>query len=187
MVVNSPNVGKALSFVLTNTGNGSQTFRLARNNVIAGDQFDLANMAAGAIHLESGAQAGFQSTGPNADTQHQPGVNDLVLASDASRVIYLFSSIPAALATGALGHVSRAASAATTGASGARAGTVLARLGQGGVDAVVGDSRGQASTQGSYIVSGFRDDRADRRSVLRPVVSDCDCDHDADHRFAAGA
>ena len=165
VAVNSPDLGKALSFVLTNTGNGSETFRLARNNVIAGDQFDPANAAAGAIYLESGAQAGFQSTGPNADTLYQPGVNDPVLAPDASRAIYLFSSIPAALATGALGNVGLAASSATAGAPGARPGTTLAGLGQGGVDAVVGSRRGQAGTQGSYIVSGIL------LSLLKTVVA----------------
>ena len=155
VAVNSPDLGKALSFVLTNTGNGSEPFRLARNNVISGDQFDPANAAAGAIYLESGAQAGFQSTGPNADTLYQPGVNDPVLAADASRAIYLVSSIPAAQATGALGNVGLVASSATAGAPGVRPGTVLAGLGQDGVDAVVGGSRGQAGTQGSYIVSGI--------------------------------
>ena len=165
VAVNSPDLGKALSFVLTNTGNGLETFRLARNNAIAGDQFDPANAAAGAIYLESGAQAGFQSTGPNADTLYQPGVNDPVLAPDASRAIYLFSSIPAALATGALGNVGLLSSSATAGAPGVRPGTALARLGQGGVDAVVGRSRGQAGTQGSYIVSGIL------LSLLKTVVA----------------
>ena len=155
VAVNSPDPGKPLGFVLTNTGNGTETFRLVRNNVVAGDQFDPANAASGALYLESGAQAGFQASGPNADILYQPGTNDPALAADASRTIYLVSSIPANLATGALGHVSLAASSATAGAPGALPGTTLAGLGQGGVDAVVGGSRGQASAQGSYIVSGI--------------------------------
>jgi len=155
VAVNSPDPGKALSFVLTNTGNGTETFRLSRNNVIAGDQFDPANATSGAIYLESGAQAGFQASGPNADTAYQPGSNDPTLAANASLAVYVFSSIPAALATGAIGKVSLAASSATTGASGAPPGTTLAGLGAGGVDAVVGGSRGQASAQGGYIVSGI--------------------------------
>lgn len=153
--VNSPDLGKALSFVLTNTGNGAETFRLVRNNLIAGDQFDPTNAATGAIYLESGAQAGFQASGPNADSVYLPGVNDPVLAADASRAIYLFSGIPAALATGALGNASLTASSTTSGAPGARPGAALAGLGQGGVDAVVGGSRAQASAQGTYIVSGI--------------------------------
>lgn len=163
--VNSPDPGKTLSFVLTNTGNGTETFRLARNNVIAGDQFDPANAASGAIYLESGAQAGFQASGPNADTPYQPGINDPLLPADASRTVYLFSTIPAALATGALGHVSLTASSTTVGAPGVRAGTTLAGLGQGGVDAVVGGSRGQASAAGRYIVSGIS------LSLIKTVVA----------------
>lgn len=153
--VNSPDSGKALSFVLTNTGNGTETFRLLRNNGIAGDQFDPGNAASGAIYLESGVQAGFQASGPNADILYLPGTNDPMLAADSSQAVYVFSSIPAALATGALGHVRLAASSATAGAPGAPPGTTLAGLGQRGVDAVVGGSRGQASAQGSYIVSGI--------------------------------
>lgn len=163
--VNSPDSGKRLSFVLTNIGNGPETFRLVRNNVIAGDQFDPANAATGAIFLESGAQAGFQASGPNADTQYQPGVNDPELAADTSRAVYVFSSIPVALVTGALGHVSLTASSATAGAPGAKPGAALAGLGQGGVDAVVGGSRGQTSAQGGYIVSGIA------LSLLKTVVA----------------
>ena len=153
--VNSPDPGKSLDFVLTNTGNGTETFQLSRNNQLTGDQFDPANAAAGAIYLESGAQAGFQSTGPNADIVYQPGINDPVLAAGASRHVYVFSSIAPSLSIAALGKVSLAASSATPGAPGALPGTTLAGLGQGGVDAVVGGSRGQASALGSYIVSGI--------------------------------
>src|SRR5438552_7137488 len=155
VAVNSPDAAKALTFVLTNTGNGTETFGLARNNVIAGDQFDPTNAAAGAIYLESGAQAGFQPSGPNADILYLPGINDPVLAADASRTVYVLSGIPAALATGATGNVSLSATSTTPGAAGARPGTTLAGLGQGGVDVVVGGSRGQSTATGGYIVSGI--------------------------------
>ncbi|MBG6074036.1 MULTISPECIES: DUF11 domain-containing protein [unclassified Polaromonas] len=153
--VNSPDPGKALNFLLTNTGNGTETFQLARNNQLAGDQFDPANAAAGAIYLESGAQAGLQATGPNADILYQPGMNEPVLAASASRNVYVYSSIGTSLPVGALGKVSLSASSATPGAPGALPGTRLTGLGQGGVQTVVGGSRGQASALGSYIVSGI--------------------------------
>ena len=155
VAVNSPDAGKALTFVLTNTGNGAETFGLARNNAVAGDQFDPTNAAAGAIYLESGVQPGFQPSGPNADILYLSGINDPVLAADASRAVYVLSSIPAALATGATGNVSLNAVSTTPGAAGARPGTTLAGLGQGGVDAVVGGSRGQSTVTGGYIVSGI--------------------------------
>lgn len=154
LAVNSPDAGKALTFAVTNTGNGTEAFRLARNNLIAGDQFDPVNSPGGALYLESGAQAGFQASGPNADIAYLAGINDPVLAADASRVVYVVSDIPSALAQGALGNVSLSANSTTPGAAGARPGTTLSGLGQGGVDAVVGGSRAQSSATGGYIVSG---------------------------------
>ena len=163
--VNSPDPGKALAFLLTNTGNGLETFRLTRNNAIAGDQFDPVSVSAGAVYLESGLQAGFQATGPNADIAYVAGVNDPALAADASRTIYLYSSVPAGQATGALGYASLMAASTTAGAPGAVPGATLAGLGQGGVDAVVGGSRAQAVAQGAYIVSGIA------LSVVKIVVA----------------
>jgi uncharacterized repeat protein (TIGR01451 family) len=162
---NSPDAGKALAFLLTNTGNGVETFSLLRNNAIAGDQFDPVNAPAGGMYLESGLQAGFQASGPNADVAYVAGVNDPVLAADASRTIYLYSTIPAGQATGALGYASLTAASTTVGARGAVPGATLPGLGQGGIDAVVGGSRAQAVAQGAYIVSGIG------LSVVKAVVA----------------
>lgn len=153
--VNSPDVGRALSFLVTNTGNGSEAFALSRNNLLTGDQFDPVSTATGAIYLESGAQPGFQATGPNADIVYAPGSNDPVLAADASRVVYVVSNIPGALAAGNTGLVGLSATSTTAGAAGTVPGTTLAGLGMGGVDAVVGASRGVSITNGSYIFSGM--------------------------------
>jgi uncharacterized repeat protein (TIGR01451 family) len=154
LAVNSPDAGKALTFLLTNTGNGKEAFGLTRNNQLAGDQFDPVS-AGGAIYLESGAQPGFQASGPNADIAYAPGSNDPVLLADGSRVIYLVSNIPAAQPTGAVGNASLSAASTTPGAAGATPGTTLPARGDAGVDAIVGASRAQATAQGSYIVSGL--------------------------------
>ena len=150
----SPDSNRALTFLVANTGNGSETFSLARNNAIAGDNFDPSNGAAGAVFLENGLQPGFQSSGPNADTLYVAGSNDPALAADASRIVYVVSNTPAALATGNVGRVELTVSALTPGAAGAAPGTTLAGLGQGGVDAVVGATRAQARQTGGYVVSG---------------------------------
>jgi uncharacterized repeat protein (TIGR01451 family) len=151
----SPDTGKVLTFLLTNTGNGPESYRLERNNLIAGDQFDPSNVAGGAIYIENGAQAGFQASGPNADIAYVPGVNDPLLAADASRTLYVLSNIPTGQTNGAIGNVSLTASATTAGAAGARPGTALAGLGQSGVDAVVGGSRAQSVATGGYVISGL--------------------------------
>ena len=153
--VNSPDTGRGLSFLLTNTGNGTETFRVVRNNALAGDQFDPTSAADGAVYLENGAQPGFQATGPNADTLYVPGLNDPTLAPDASRMLYVLSNIPASLSSGAVGNVSLSASSTTPGAAGQPPGTTLPGVGQGGVDAVVGGSRAQAQATGGYVVSGL--------------------------------
>jgi len=154
VAVNSPDSNRALTFLLTNTGNGPETFALARNNAVAGDNYDPLNGSAGAIFLENGLQAGFQSSGPTADTLYALGSNDPALAADASRIVYVVSDTPAALVTGNIGRVELTASATTAGAAGAAPGTTLPGLGQGGVDAVVGGTRALARQSGGYVVSG---------------------------------
>lgn len=84
-----------------------------------------------------------------------PGVNDPVLAPDATRVIHVVSDIPAGIALGGLGNVGITASSLTPGASGAAPGTGLPGAGAGGVIAVVGGSQATATVVGSYIVAGF--------------------------------
>jgi len=154
VAVNSPDSNRALTFVLTNTGNGPETFALSRNNAVAGDNYDPLNGTAGAVFLESGAQAGFQASGPNADTPYTAGSNDPVLAADASRVVYVVSDTPASLSAGSVGRVELGAASTTPGAAGAAPGTTFPGLGQGGVDAVVGGTRALARQTGGYVVSG---------------------------------
>ncbi len=153
VTVNSPDIGRSLSFLLTNTGNGTQTFSMARTNALVGNQFNPVNVVDGAIYLESGAQPGFQASGPNADILYMSGLNAPMLAPDASRMVYVLSNIPATQGSGAVGGVSLTASSTMPGAAGRPPGTTLAGLGQGGVTAVVGASAAQASATSGYVVS----------------------------------
>jgi uncharacterized repeat protein (TIGR01451 family) len=154
VAVTTPGTNSALTFLLTNTGNGPATSVLARNNALAGDNYDPLNGSAGAIFLESGAAPGFQASGPNADVLYIPGTNDPLLAASASRVVYVVSNTPAALANGNIGTVALTASSTVAGAAGAAPGTLLPGLGIGGIDAVVGTTRAEASQNGSYLVGG---------------------------------
>ena len=165
VAVNSPDANSALIFLLTNTGNGPETFSLARNNALAGDNYDPLNGSAGAIFLESGLQPGFQPSGPNADILYVAGSNDPALTADASRIIYVVSNTPASLANGNTGNVALTATSTTPGAAGAAPGTSLAGQGQSGVDAVVGGSRAQVTQTGGYVVGGVA------VSVVKTVVS----------------
>jgi uncharacterized repeat protein (TIGR01451 family) len=167
VAVSSPDTGRALSFLLTNSGNAIHTFGLTRNDALTGDQFDPISVAGSAIYLESGAQAGFQPTGPNADNLYIPGQNDPALAPDASRLVYILSNIPASQASGAVGNSSLAASSTTPGAAGKAPGFSLPGLGQGGVMAVVGGSQAQAVATSGYLVSGLLSSLAKTVSLVR--------------------
>jgi len=151
--VSTPDTNDALTFLLTNTGNGSESFALSRNNTLGGDNYDPANGSAGAIFLENGLAAGFQASGPNADTPYVAGTNDPNLAADASRIVYIVSDTPPSLVAGNSGIVALSAAATTAGAAGAAPGTSLPGLGTGGVDAVVGTTQAQATRNGGYLVS----------------------------------
>jgi uncharacterized repeat protein (TIGR01451 family) len=152
ITANSPDTDRPLTFLVTNTGNGTDTYKLSRNNAVAGDQFDPVTAGAGSVWLESGAEAGFQATGPNADVLYIPGVNDPSLAADKGRVIYLLSAIPAGLSTGNFGKTSLIAASTIPGAAGGVPGSVVATAN--GMQTVVGAGGGQGSAPGSYLVGG---------------------------------
>jgi uncharacterized repeat protein (TIGR01451 family) len=147
----SPESARALAFVVTNTGNGPETYRLARDDKVGGDQFDPTPASVGGLWLESGAQPGFQASGPNADIQYIPGVNDPVLPADGSRTVYVVSDIPAGVADAAAGRIALTATATTAGAPGAAPGTLIGQTG--GVQVVAGPAT-QASATGWYLVAG---------------------------------
>ncbi|NOT15184.1 MAG: isopeptide-forming domain-containing fimbrial protein [Methylotenera sp.] len=153
--VNSPDINDALTFLLTNTGNGQEKFNLTRNNAMLGDNYNPLNGTAGSIFIENGLQAGFQSSGFNADTLYISGVNEPNLVADASVRIYVNSDTPNSLTNGNVGDVQLHAASATTGAAGATSGTTLAGLGTSGTDAVVGNSSAQVDRVGRYIASGL--------------------------------
>lgn len=146
----SPDTQRPLAFVVTNTGNAPDTFRLARDNVVAGDQYDPTDSVPGAIWLESGTQGGFQPTGAGADVVYVAGANDIVLAPDASRVVYLSSSTPPGLLTGAIGKATLVASSTLVPAGAAPGAQVGVSA---GVPIVVGRGGGRGAATGSYLVS----------------------------------
>lgn len=156
VAVTSPGSNDVLTFLLTNSGNGPEAFGLTRTNGLTplpDGNYTPLNGSIGSIYLESGLLAGFQATGPNADTVYVPSANDPSLAPDASLTIYMISNTPS-VANNARGDVLLAAASLTAGAAGALPGTSLSGLGQGGGSAVVGATRARSSATGSYIASG---------------------------------
>lgn len=168
VAVTSPSNGSVLTFSVTNTGNGSEGFRLAVDNALAGDDFD---PQAPVIYLESNGTPGLQ-LGGGGDTPYAAGSNDPVLAHDATATVYVAADMPGGFAAGAIGSLSlRAVSLTVYGQAGTddpaspafpAPGTTYAGLGDaaaggGATNAVVGPSYSVTTlellAQGSYRVT----------------------------------
>lgn len=146
-----------MSFTLTNTGNGSEAFRLSVDGALGGDDFDPTGVE---IWLDNGDGVFSALT----DTFYVAGVNDPVLAADASRIIFVVADIPAEgvnpgeVQDGDIGNVQLSAEAVTSLSNpGADVpGTVYALAGDGGtIDAVSGASGAAANDTNGYYVSTF--------------------------------
>ena len=143
MLVSANDTNRALLFTITNTGNGSETFQLAIDSVLPGDDFDPIP-AVPAIYFDTDASGDFNA----GDQAYTPGVNDPLLAADATVDVFLVNDIPGTVANGNVGFTELTA----TAASGAP-GTEYAGQGDGGVDAIVGASGGADADIGEYLVS----------------------------------
>jgi uncharacterized repeat protein (TIGR01451 family) len=145
IVVTPGSTNQVLSFTVTNTGNGSEAFRLTPNATVGGDQFDPTTTS---VVLDTNGN-GVYDAGPGGDDIYTPGVNDPTLAPDASVRVFVLSSIPAGRVDTDRGIVELTAAATTgTGAPG----TTFAGQGQGGGNAVVGSTGADSTDRGRYLV-----------------------------------
>ena len=121
--VSAGDINRELLVPLTNTGNGSETFPLAIDNLIAGDDFD--PQAAAPRHL---LRQRRQRRSVRRGRRYVPGSNDPTLAPDASIAGAPGEQHSCRLADGALGR-SRLHARAATGTG--TPGTVIPRPGRG--------------------------------------------------------
>jgi fimbrial isopeptide formation D2 family protein len=142
--VGTPQNNRVLSFLLTNTGNGPESFQLIVDATVAGDQFDPGTPL---LWIESNGTAGLQAD----DTPYDAA--GITLPADGGALVYAVSTIPANLADGDIGTLRLSGAAMTPGAAGQPAGTLLPGAGVGSVDAVVGTSQAQAAANGSFQVA----------------------------------
>ena len=138
--------GRALVFTLTNTGNGSERFHLtALSAGVANDDFD-PTLATPAIYFDTDNSGDFSG----GDVAYNPGVNDPLLAADASVRLLVINNIPNTVVNGNRGRSQLTAAAATgTGTPG----TAFPGQGDGGVDAVTGTTGGDSVLFGEYLVA----------------------------------
>ena len=150
---------QVLSFTVTNTGNGSEAFRLSPVNAIGGDAFDPTTTS---LVIDTNGNGVYDA---GVDTVYNAGSNDPVLAPDASVRIFVLSTIPAGATDGQRGQTDLTATAVTGSGP---AGTTFAGQGQGGGDAVVGTTTAVGRDRGFYIVNAATVSFVKSASVLDP-------------------
>ena len=145
VLVAANDTSQALLFRVTNIGNGTETFQLAIDSALGGDDFDPVP-AVPPIYFDSDGSGDFNA----GDVAYTPGANDPVLAADAAVDVFLVNDIPGGVANGNSGLSQLTATSLTgTGAPG----TEFTGQGDGGVDAIIGASGGEDLDTGEYLVS----------------------------------
>jgi len=141
--VSAGSLQQTLLFRVTNTGNGSDSFKLTDALVTPG----------GITFTPAGCQIYFDTAGTgvfaSTDVLYAPGSNDPTLAQDAGIDMLVVCNVPGTAADTALGEMQLTATSKTANGS---FGTVAAGAGVGGVDAIVGTTTGLADSTGIYQV-----------------------------------
>lgn len=151
--------GKVATFLLTNTGNGSEAFTLTVNNGLGGDQFD---PTLSAVYLDANDNGEYDA---GTDTLYSAGVNDPVLGSDGAISLFVINDIPAGVNDSDLGKTGLGAAATTgTGAPG----TAFPGAGDGGVNAVVGATGAAANDDATLQISAVDVSVVKSQSVVDP-------------------
>lgn len=144
LTVGAAATNQALLFTVTNLGNGSETFSLAIDSVLAGDDFDPLPTVT-SIYFDTDGSGDF-NTG---DVAYSAGNNDPLLAADESVDILIVNDIPGNVVNGQLGR-SQLSATSMTGTG--NPGDVYAGLGDGGTDAIIGTTGGSDADVGEYVV-----------------------------------
>lgn len=140
---NTPATNQVLSFKVTNTGNGQETFALSATGTVSGDQFDPTNVR---IYIDNGDGVFDSAT----DTLYVAGTNDPQLNADGDKTIFLVSDIPTGLANGNVGLATLTATAKTGSGT---PGTTFAGQGSNGSDAVVGSTTATTAKSNGYAIT----------------------------------
>lgn len=141
--VATPDANKPLVFVVTNVGNGQESFTLTPGYTVPGDAFDPTAGSVGTLFVDV-----------NGDGQYTAGTDTPITAPvtlnpDQSLQVLLVANIPSGQAEGSQGKATLTAVSTTPGAAGAAPGTVLTGQGTNGVDAMVGVGPGGATDSGA--------------------------------------
>ena len=148
---------RVLTFLVTNTGNGADSFDLSVVNTLAGDDFD---PAFDDLYLDDG-DGNFDT---NDDVLYVSGSGDPVLAPDESVLVFVRNSIPGDAVSEDLSD-SRLEAASNTGSG--DPGTSFPHP-ECDTDIVVGASGGGGGDIGTYVVSAIALSFVKSQSILDP-------------------
>ena len=144
IIVHEGDTNQMLTFLLANTGNGTEAFNLTIDNSIAGEQFDPQNPAA---YLDTNGNGSYD---PGIDQPYDSSTNLPTLAADQGINLFVFNDIPNGLNDGDLG-TSRLIAAAETGSG--IPGTVFPPASPGNPHSITGASGARASDDGLYEIT----------------------------------
>ena len=155
VAVLSPANHRVLTFQLTNTGNGSESFSLATNASLTGDNFD---PTVTSIWVETNQTQDLQNgaAGSNAtDSQYGADLENILLQADESVIIYVLSTIPGSLQRSKTGKIALTATSTSTGVSNHVAGESIKAAGDNGIELVLLKDQGKTEAMGSYITTSL--------------------------------
>ena len=146
----TPAQDAVLSYQVTNTGNGQESFLLTIEAGLT-DQFqpDVTG-----LWIESNGQPGWQSD----DTLYLPASGGITLAADQSETVYVVSNIPADVEDESQSDVALISTSATTKANLQLSGGSLATGGDGGIEAVIAQDNAKHQDSSHYTVSTVKVD-----------------------------
>jgi uncharacterized repeat protein (TIGR01451 family) len=136
-------VSRPLTFLVTNTGNGLDTYTLTGLSALPGDDFD---PVLGDVYLDANGDGLFSS---DEDERYVAGSNDPTLEPDQGRVVFVLNDMPMGLDQGDLG---RSSLTATSNTGAGDPGSVMPGAGDCGSNAVVGTSGGADGDVGTYVI-----------------------------------
>lgn len=153
------NGSSVLTYLVTNTGNGPETFRLTADPAVTGNDFEAAidNLA-----IDTNGNGVYD---PGVDTLIASGGTSPSIDPDNSLTVFVLFTAPGGLNDGDTSQV-RLTAISTTGSG--TPGTVIAGAGEGGGDAVVGSSGAVDNALGPLVASVAAVTLTKSASVLDP-------------------
>lgn len=155
----SPDIDKVLSFILRNTGNGTDKYSLALTQDAA-DDFNAINPK---IYLDADGDGLFDIA---TDALYSPGVNDPEIPMGGDVEIFIVSDLPTGQAQDDRANLTISA---TSSVGTGPVGTLFPAAGDGGVDAVLGAAGGFDDADSFYFVSSLSVDVKKSQSILSPT------------------